>query len=82
MKEPKRVQKALESLEKVLDHLEFFMGDSSEFRKLVREDLVPLEELIRELAIDQKIQNIKLATKLRKQWDEEKKELIEKLEES
>ena len=79
MKESKRVQKALKSLETIVDHLQYFMGSNSEFRRLVRDDISPMEELIRELAIDQKEQNTRLAKKLKGLWKIEKNQKIEQL---
>ena len=72
MKESKRVQQALSTLEKMTEYLHYYMGDCPEFRVLVRDELRNLEDLMRELAVDQKIQNIKLAQRLRKEWDLEK----------
>lgn len=79
MKESKRVQKALKSLETIVDHLQYFMGSNPEFRRLVRDDISPMEELIRELAIDQKEQNTRLAKKLKGLWKIEKNQKIEQL---
>lgn len=68
IKEPKRVQRALTTLDKMIDYLHYYMGDSPEFKKIVRIELVNVEELLKELAVDQKVQNIRLAKKLKALW--------------
>ena len=68
MKEPKRVQKALESLEKMVKYLHFYMGDCPEFKHIVRVELLNIETIVKELAVDQKVQNIRLAKKLKALW--------------
>lgn len=70
MKEPKRVKKALETVEEMTVLLEYYMGrDHPEFRKLVREGIRPLAELIKELSTEQKVQNAKLAKILKRSWE-------------
>ena len=68
MKEPKRVQKALTTLDKMIDYLHFYMGDCPEFKRIVRVELVNVENLLKELAVDQKVQNVRLAKKLKSIW--------------
>lgn len=68
MKESKRVQKAIATLETMIEYLHYYMGDSKEFKKLVKVELVHVEELLLELAVDQKVQNIRLAKKLKALW--------------
>lgn len=78
MKEPKRVQKALDTLDTLLEWLHYYMGDCTEFRKFVRQEVTDLENLLRELSLDQKVHNIRLAKKLKAIWklaeEEEKNE--------
>lgn len=74
MKESKRVSKALAALEKMTEYLHYYMGDSPEFKQFVREELNNIEELMKELAVDQKIQNIKLAQILKKKWQSQDSE--------
>lgn len=69
MKEPKRVQKALATLDKMIEYLHYYMGDTREFKDLVRDELTNVEDLLRELSVDQKVQNIKLAKKLKALWE-------------
>lgn len=69
MKEPKRVQKAIATLDKMIDYLHYYMGDTIEFKKMVRVELQEVEDLLRELAVDQKVQNIRLAKKLKALWE-------------
>ena len=68
MKESKRVQKAINTLDQMLEWLHYYMGDCTTFRQFVRKDIADLEDLLRELALDQKVQNIRLAKKLKAIW--------------
>jgi len=45
------------------------MGDTREFKDLVRDELTNIEDLLRELSVEQKVQNIKLAKKLKALWE-------------
>jgi hypothetical protein len=70
VKEPKRVKKALETVEEMTVLLEYYMGtDRPEFRKLLLEGIDPLVKLIKELSIDQKKENARLAKILKEAWD-------------
>jgi hypothetical protein len=53
------------------------MGDCPEFRQIIKVGLHNIEDLLKELAVDQKLQNIKLAQRLRKEWASEKKQVTE-----
>lgn len=64
MKESKRVQQAINTLETMLEYLHYYMGDCPEFRRLIKYEVKNVEELLRELAVDQKIQGIKIAKKI------------------
>ena len=72
MKEAKRVKQAIDSIDKIVTYLDYFMHNSSEFKRLMREDIGPTVELIRELATDQKIQNARLAQKIKEAYQEGK----------
>jgi len=74
MKEPKRVQKAINTLDTMLEWLHYYMGDCKEFKKFVKKDITELEELLKELALDQKLQNIRLAKKLKALWESQQAE--------
>jgi hypothetical protein len=69
MKEPKKVTKAIETIHTMLGWLSYYMGNSNEFKQLVRKDIADLEDLLIELAVDQKVQNLRLAKKLKAVWD-------------
>jgi hypothetical protein len=73
MKESKRVQKAIATLDKIIEYLHYYMGDSNEFKHMVRVELQDIEDLLRELAVDQKVQNIRLAKKLKAVWEAREK---------
>lgn len=68
MKESKRVQKAINTLETMLEWLHYYMGDCQQFKDLVDKDIHDLEDLLIELSVDQKIQNSRLAKKLKALW--------------
>jgi len=55
------------------------MGDCPEFKKIVKVGVLNIEELLRELAVDQKVQNVRLAKKLKGVWaaKEKAKENVE-----
>ena len=71
MKESKRVVQAIATLDKMTQYLHYYMGDCPEFRQIIKVGLHNIEDLLKELAVDQKLQNIKLAQKLRKKWAKE-----------
>lgn len=73
MKEPKRVQKAIQTLDKMVEYLHYYMGDCPEFKQLVEVELNGVEDLLKELSVDQKVQNIKLAKKLKAIWASKEK---------
>jgi hypothetical protein len=86
MKEPKKASKILKSLEHLTEQLQYLYGaNTSEFRSLVREHIIPIDDYIRDLSVDQKVHDARLAKKLKYLWDKENKgkidELKEKLEE-
>lgn len=82
MKEPKRVQKAITTIDKMIDYLHYYMGDTPEFKNMVKVELQDIEDLLIELAVDQKVQNIRLAKKLKAVWEarEDSKKLDKPLE--
>jgi hypothetical protein len=76
VKEPKRVKKHHDTIDTIIELLEYYMGpDTPEFRRFVREQISPLNDFITEMAIDQKVHNIRLAKKLKAYM--EKKEEVE-----
>ena len=74
MKEPKRVQKAINTLDQMLEWLHYYMGDCKEFKEFVRKDILALEDLLKELSVDQKLQNIRLAKKLKAIWESQQQD--------
>jgi hypothetical protein len=66
----------------MVDWLGFYMGDSPEFRKFVKNDIKYLEEYLAEISEEHKLHNIKFASKLKALWKkelDEKQEMIKKL---
>tara|TARA_R100000951_G_C2653160_1_gene185150 strand:- start:3186 stop:3494 length:309 start_codon:yes stop_codon:yes gene_type:complete len=75
-KEPKKTLKAIESLHKIVDQLKFFYGnDTSKFRKDVLDDAIYVEDTLRELGVDKKIDHARFATKFKNLFNKENKEL-------
>jgi septal ring factor EnvC (AmiA/AmiB activator) len=68
MKESKRVHRAINTLETMLEWLHYYMGDCQQFKDLVEKDIKDLEGLLLQLSVDQKIQNSRLAKKLKALW--------------
>jgi len=50
------------------------MGDCKEFKEFVRKDILALEDLLKELSVDQKLQNIRLAKKLKAIWESQQQD--------
>lgn len=71
MKEAKRVIKALDTLDTIVSELEYFYGPRPEFKKFIRDEVSDLVDLVKELSVDQKISNRRLALKLKAMWDQE-----------
>lgn len=73
MKEPKKIKKAVKSLNKLVNYLEYFMGDSKQFKTLIHEDVEHLEKILLDLGCDQKKHDTRLAKKLKKTWEIQQK---------
>lgn len=78
MRIPPRAQRCIEIIDTMVDWLGFYMGDSPEFRKFIKNDIKYLEEYLAEISEEHKLHNIKFASKLKALWKEEleEKELI------
>jgi len=76
---PKRAQRAITKLHTLVEYLEFYMGNSPEFRKCVVKELAQdIEEVLHELSIEKNIDHIRLATKLKTIWNKKLNVKIEK----
>lgn len=71
MKEPKRVKKAIKTLDNLVSYLRYYMGDTLFYKSFVKDDINDLKNLIHKLSIDQHIQNIKLAKKIKDAQNDE-----------
>lgn len=80
MKESKRVQKAIQTLETMLEWLHYYMGDCQQFKDLVEKDIHDLENLLIELSVDQKVQNSRLAKKLKALWAAQELDRVQDVE--
>jgi len=83
MKVCKRALRSQEIIDRMVTLLDYYMGGTKEFKKLVREDVQYLEEYLNEISEEHKIHNIRFATKLKALWKkdmEKKDEVIKKLE--
>lgn len=74
VKEPRRVKRAIKKLHHMIDIIDYYMGHtgSQEFKELVK-DAAEIENLLHELAIDKKIDHIRLAQKLKHIWEADAK---------
>lgn len=61
----------------MIDYLHYYMGDCPEFKHMVKVELQDVEELLKELAVERKVENARLAKKLKAYW--EKSENDEKM---
>ena len=77
IKEPRQARKAIKKLHDVFDILDYYLHErKNDVRvKAIYEDMVFIEDVLHDLAIEKKIDHIRLATKLKKMWEkqEEKK---------
>lgn len=84
MRIPPRAKKCQEIIDQMVDWLGYYMGNSPEFRKFIKNDISYLEEYLAEISEEHKLHNIKLAARLKGQWQQEldeKNEMIKKLKE-
>lgn len=81
MKPPKRTQKAIETIEQMIEWLDYFMGNTREFREFVRKDVKELEEYLTEVSTSAKLNNIRLAKRLKALWKQEMVEKDQQIEE-
>jgi len=79
MKIPKRALKAQEVVDNLVTLLEYYMGGTDEFRRIVREDVQYLEDYLNEISEEHKLHNIRFATKLKALWKQEMKEKDKKI---
>jgi polyhydroxyalkanoate synthesis regulator phasin len=87
MKLPPRAKRCQEVIDQMVDWLNFYMGETREFKDFVRKDIKYLEEYLSEISEEHKIHNIRFASKLKGLWkleikekEQEIKELKEQLE--
>lgn len=81
MKPPKKTKKAIETIEQMIEWLSFYMGNRREFREFVRNDVKDLEEYLTEVSTSAKLNNIRLAKRLKALWKQEMAEKDDKIAE-
>ncbi len=84
MKAPKNAIKSQEIIDNLVNLLRYYMSGTSEFRRIVREDVQFLENYLQEVSVDHKVHNIRFASKLKALWKkdlQEKESKIRELEE-
>lgn len=64
LKPSKRVRSALKNLHEIAELLNYFLTKDGEYSKIIREKLEPIEDLLIELAVDKKLDHIRLKQKL------------------
>ncbi len=75
MKAPKRAIKSREIIDNLVSLLGYYMSGTTEFKRIVKEDIQFLESYLQEISEDHKIHNIKLAAKIKARW---KSDMIKK----
>lgn len=83
MKTPKKAVRCQEIIDKMVMLLDYYMGGTPDFRRLMKEDVQFLEDYLNEISEDHKLHNIKLAVKLKAMWSKDMKkkdEVIKELE--
>jgi FtsZ-binding cell division protein ZapB len=88
VKEPKKAQKAIEYLHEMVDHLRYFYHNNDNFKKHVLKKAIYVEDVIRELGVDKKIDHARFISKFKdlfgkqvEELKEENRELKEELKE-
>lgn len=81
MKPPKKTKKAIETIEKMIEWLHFYMGDRPEFKEFVRKDVKQLEKYLTDVTTNAKMNNIRLAKRLKALWKQEMAEKEDKIAE-
>jgi len=71
IKPPRTAKHAITELHKLTEYLKYYMGTKN-FRKEVAESAVYIEDTLYELAVDKKIDHIRLAKKLKNIWGRKK----------
>ena len=81
MKIPKRAKRCQEVIDQMVDCLDYYMGESTQFKDFVRNDISYLEEYLAEISEEHKLHNIRFASKLKSMWKKEMKEKDNKIKE-
>lgn len=82
VKEPEKALKAIEALHGIVDQLKFFYGnDHTRFKKDVLKDAIYIEDTLRELAVDKKIDHARFASRFKHLFNKENQELKKELKE-
>jgi len=82
MRIPPRAKRSQEIIDQMVDWLDYYMGESQQFKDFIRNDIKYLEEYLVEISEEHKLHNIKLASKIKAQVKdklEEKEKEIELL---
>lgn len=82
VREPKKALKAIQALHGIIDQLKYFYGqDMSKFKKDVLKDAIYIEDALRELAVDKKIDHARFASTFKHLFNKENKELKKEVKE-
>jgi len=74
MRIPPRAKRSQEIIDQMVDWLDYYMGESQQFKEFIRNDIKYLEEYLVEVSEEHKLHNIKLAAKLKSEWKQELEE--------
>lgn len=81
MRIPPRAVRSQEIIDQMVDWLDYYMGESQQFKDFIRNDIKYLEEYLVEVSEEHKLHNIKLAAKLKAEWKSELEEKNRKIKE-
>ena len=81
VKQPKRCVKAIKIIHKWIDDLHYYTNNHPNFRQMYLNDAIYVENLLRELAVDKKIDHAKFIQKFKHLIGKENEELKKENEE-
>jgi hypothetical protein len=71
MRVPPKAKKAIEIVEKLQETLEFYMGDTEEYNSLKMQDIKYLKDYLLKISEEKKLNDIKLAVKIKKEMQDD-----------
>lgn len=75
VREPKKAVRAIEHLHSLVDQLRFFYHDNSRFKTEVLEKGIYIEDVLRELSVDKKVDHARFISRFKNLFGKEVEEL-------